>query len=821
MRSSLPGSAIPGELKRGESVLGRCVIERRVWRDRLAAVYLARGREPGEVFSVWAVHSAAIARSERAAHVFGLEMERLTLLEHPGIPQVIAFDAADSGPVVISVRRPGSTLREVIASGTDRSPRLAARVLQGLARILEALHGQSPPVLHRGIIPERVVLDEEGELHLDECGYLDALVTAGFVTDRTVLATAQPGYLVPEELAFPPTPALDVFSVAVLLFELLTGKLPFGEVGPPEFAQALRREHLPTVSQHRGDLLSGVDAVFERAFGVARGEGYTTVQAFARDLLRSLDPDSSTRLTLPGSEADLAEAAGASLAVPFDPEPTPSNGDYSAMLAQLDARRSGAEPKPEARELAPDAEAVTPRVPVMSIPRRVSELPSPEAPVAASKRTLPGGSFALPPATAARLAAQPLGASAPRAAPRAAPPSNGDASVVDLSDELDADALAIHEIPSEALSTFDGEAIDLSVRDLQSLVSNVREPSGPVPVALLADQPTQVAPAPRALARVSLTPPSGRPLLRPTPTPRAPSSAPPARPSGPAPRARSSAPARPTPTPRAPSSSPPARSSLPGSAPPRQSVPTDAPARLPAPARVPSDLVRPTSSMPPDASQLFAQSARLLAVSTVIAAVCVTTGLLYIARASDELAAALRASAAADPAPPRALVIPSPTPPVVDAGPPAAVVTAPPTPMDAGVALAAAPDAGPVAVATPTPPPDAGSPAAAAVARPPAATVPGPATIFRLVSALRAPVADCVEGVEARSVTLVPRFDGATGTVVHLRLRGIFSEPPMAPCLDEAVRRVRVAPFAAPTWEPTLTFPIAAPRWVPNPNQGQ
>ena len=66
-------------------------------------------------------------------------------------------------------------------------------------------------------------------------------------------------------------------------------------------------------------------------------------------------------------------------------------------------------------------------------------------------------------------------------------------------------------------------------------------------------------------------------------------------------------------------------------------------------------------------------------------------------------------------------------------------------------------------------------------------------------------------------MTIVPRFDGATGTGVHLRLRGIFAEAPMGPCLDEAVRRVHIAPFAASSWEPSLTFPIAPPRWTPTP----
>ncbi len=821
-------------------MLGRCVVERRVWRDRLASVYLARGREPGEVFTVWAAHSAVIARSERAAHVFGLEMERLTLLEHPGIPQIIAFDAAESGPVVISARRPGSSLREIIASGSDRSPRFAARVLQGLARILEVLHSQSPPVLHRGLIPERVTLDEEGEIHLEECGYLHALVTAGFVTDRTVLGTGQPGYLVPEELAFPATPSLDAFALATLLFELVTGKLPFGEVSAAELSLALRGEHLPMVSHHRDDMMGSVDSVFERAFGVARGEGYPTVQAFARDLLRALDPDVSTRLTVPGPDPHAAEGEGANLSIAIDPEPTPSYGDYGAMLARFDARRSGAEPMPDERELASDdPSAVTPRVArpgpsVLSVPR--AELPAHAAPLGSSKRTLPGGSFALPPNALGRVSPPSLGQSALRTGPTRPSPREPDPdasiSLVDLSADLESDVVSV-QLPSSALQTIDDDAIALSSRDLQPLANAVRDAAGgsvPHDIALLADQPTQVspAPAPRPLARVSLTPPSGRPLSRPapassrpqrpTPAPRAPSSSPPAR-STPSPRAPSPAPPM-----RAPSTTPPARvaSAPPASAPPRHSYPSDVPSRLPAPARIPSDLAHAPSSLPPDASQVFAQSARVLAVSTVIAAVCVTTGLLYIARSSDELAAALRAQGAASPsAPAPALVIPSPTP-AVDAG--SAPIAVPTPSFDAGAPSVVSVDAGaspdvPRAVAAPTPV-DAGSPTVAV--RPVGlGPVPGAPTVARLIAALRAPVADCVEGVEARSVTMVPRFDGATGAVVHLRLRGIFSEPPMAPCLDEAVRRVRIAPFGAPTWEPSLTFPIAAPRWTPNPNNSQ
>ncbi len=613
-------------------MLGRCVIDRRLRHDPLTAVYLARGREPGEVFSVWTAHSAVLTRSERAAHAFDLEMERIALLDHPGIPKIIAFNAADARPMVISARRPGSSLRDIIASGSDRSAKLTSKVLQGLAHILDVLHTQSPPVLHRGLAPERVFLDEEGEIHLDECGFLHALVTAGFVTDRTVLARGGPGYLLPEEVAFPPTPALDVFSLATLLFELLTGRLPFGEVSAAELSRALRAEHLPTVSLYRDDLTLRVDAVFERAFGVSRGDGSTTVQAFARDLLRALEPDASVRLTLPGSAdalPDPADDLGPDLSVIEDPEPTFGDDDARDAPVATDVHRASA------RE----------------------------------------------------------------------------------------------ELQLDSRQSVDIEAIDLSSSDLQPVASALFERDRRLG-ALLYDQPTQLSPRSRRATDPSVVAPSAALINH---------------------------------------------------------------GAIPSPAHLPSDGVRPSSLPTPglDAAQIFGHAARLLALSTVIAALCITAGLLYIARASDDLNATLRAL-------PRDF-------PAMDAGLSHAPVLVASSDADSGPTIAGdlADPLASTGRSTPAP----------AVAPP--GSMPGPSVVFRLMAALRGPVADCVEGVEARSVTIRPRFDGASGAVVHIRLRGNFHEAPMGPCLEQAVRRVRVAPFAAPHWEPSLTFPIAPPRWNP------
>ena len=692
MRTSDQALNSLGDLDWGDVVLGRCVIERRLRADALTSVHLARGREPGEMFTVWAAHSAPIARSERATLVFELELERLARLATPGIPPLIAFGVGETGPVVITARRPGSTLREIIASAPDRSLRLACTVLAGIERVLAELHAQRPPVLHRALTPDRIVLDEEGEVHVLECGFLHALVTAGFVTDRFVAASPQPGYRTPAEIAFPATPAVDAFALATLMFELLTGTLPFAEGSAIDLSRALREQALPIVSPYRDDLGASVDAVFRRAFGVARGEGYPTVQSFAYDLLQALNSEGTARPGPPDEGAPSFDLFGFPEPAPFAVTDTPP-----ALSAQ-----------------APDPE--------------VSEVENP-TPVPA-----------------------------PLVTPR--------------------DDVEPEELPTEFLQVL--ESASHAAAPLRD------DAAAATPGGLATDDDGSAVAPPAHVARRSLPPPP--------PPPR--DSGPPAMP------AENAS----TPEPRdVPETVTPPEGPTPEPAP-RAALPHDAPD----PSTVASSLAPATL----DAARVFAQATRRMAVAAALIAVCltvcVTTGLVYISRASESLSAALRATATL-----RATAVP--TCPVesrvvrvqvVDAS--TAVLVEPPASSDAGVEAGAAPDGdGDASVAamiatTSDVPAESDRPSPREPDRHPRHEV-----YVRLLTFLRNRVRACVEGVEGtdgQTVTIIPRFSGATGQVVHVHVRGMFAAPPMGPCLEEAVRRFRVAPFPDPIWEPSLIF---------------
>ena len=235
----------------------------------------------------------------------------------------------------------------------------------------------------------------------------------------------------------------------------------------------------------------------------------------------------------------------------------------------------------------------------------------------------------------------------------------------------------------------------------------------------------------------------------------------------------------------------------------------------------PSPTTPPPAPTPP-ADNSWAAASRYLGMSTVVAALLVTGGMVYMRSSLDGLRADLaqyRAENAAQPS-----TTPDELPDVTATLPDATTTEA-----DAQV-VASQPDASLDApqdrsAVDVTPPPDA-TPRADAARSTSTTSAPRPSVSqegvppeserVRLQGHVRAGVNDCIEGVEsARMVVVNVRFNGITGGVERVRLHGVFAEPPLGPCIEEAVRRAQSAPFEAPFWETEFRFPVPQPRWRP------
>ncbi|RLE21285.1 MAG: hypothetical protein DRJ50_09420 [Actinobacteria bacterium] len=148
-------------------------------------------------------------------------------------------------------------------------------------------------VIHRDVRPANLLLDEDGTTYLADFGIALPAQHSG------AQDVAAPAYAAPELLRNEPGGVTsDVLSLAVTVFELLTGRLPFAET--TERAELVRRqldEPLPSVRATRTDLPASIDDVLARATAKAAGDRHPTVDAFVNDVIAALDVDDSRSVT--------------------------------------------------------------------------------------------------------------------------------------------------------------------------------------------------------------------------------------------------------------------------------------------------------------------------------------------------------------------------------------------------------------------------------------------------------------------------------------------------------------------------------------------
>jgi eukaryotic-like serine/threonine-protein kinase len=208
-------------------------------------------------------------------------------MHHEHIVPIFQFDEYEGGYFFASKFIPGQPLSAAI----PEKGLPAARAVDVVVQLLEALayaHAQKPPVLHRDVKPDNAMLDEEGKLWLMDFGLAGWLgASEGRLTrDGGVVGTA--AYMPPEQARGNLQlvgPASDQYSAGVVLYELLTGSVPFE--GPAEvILHNVIHTAPPPPSQWRPDLDRALETICLRALAKDPRERFPDCRAFA-DALRA------------------------------------------------------------------------------------------------------------------------------------------------------------------------------------------------------------------------------------------------------------------------------------------------------------------------------------------------------------------------------------------------------------------------------------------------------------------------------------------------------------------------------------------------------
>lgn len=260
--------------------LGAYKVEGLIGRGGMAAVYQAYHQATERNVAI-KVMLPDVATNETFQRRFEREAKTLAGLQHVHILPVFDYGQQDSVNYLVMPFLPGRTLADHIRENDLTLAEIAA-IFRQLASALDYAHGKG--ILHRDLKPDNVMMDEDGNVLLADFGLTrllnDAQETSKLTSDSTVIGT--PAYMSPEQgQGRALDHRSDLYSLAVLLYEMLTGTVPYKAETPVAVIFKHISDPLPPPSQLRDGLPPDVDTVIATGMAKQADDRYDTATAMA------------------------------------------------------------------------------------------------------------------------------------------------------------------------------------------------------------------------------------------------------------------------------------------------------------------------------------------------------------------------------------------------------------------------------------------------------------------------------------------------------------------------------------------------------------
>ena len=292
-----PGLVIDGAYRLGE----------RIAAGGMGEVYRAHDMRLGRAAAV-KVLLGNLARRPASLRRFKREAASVASLQHPNILAVWDYGELDGTPYIVMPFIEGGTLKERLGHGPIPEFELLGYVRQ-MADALDYAHGQG--IVHRDVKPANVLLDKRGHLHLADFGVAKALTDTEKLTEAGGFV-GTPEYAAPEQGLGHADARSDLYSLVIILYEMLAGRVPFSDGTPFAVLRQHQTATLP-LAPLRGATPGwpqSVERVVQKALAKNPNDRYQSGRQFVDALSEDLARGASTIL-----DADLASARHAQVVV--------------------------------------------------------------------------------------------------------------------------------------------------------------------------------------------------------------------------------------------------------------------------------------------------------------------------------------------------------------------------------------------------------------------------------------------------------------------------------------------------------------------------
>jgi hypothetical protein len=266
----------------GTTLNGRYRIEGEIGSGGMSTVYLAFDETLERPVAIKVLHRE-VSRDESALERFRREARLVAQISHPHVVMVIDAGEDDGHPYIVLEHVRGETLKDRIRRlGLLPVSEAVAYAIE-IGRALEAAHERQ--LVHRDVKPQNVLIDEEGRAKVTDFGIARSLEfeTRQLTAAGRVVGTTD--YVSPEQaLGHDVTGQSDVYSLGIVLYEMLTGDVPFKGESSVSVAMKHVREGLPDVQRRRPEISAALAAVVERATAKDVANRYASAREMVRDL---------------------------------------------------------------------------------------------------------------------------------------------------------------------------------------------------------------------------------------------------------------------------------------------------------------------------------------------------------------------------------------------------------------------------------------------------------------------------------------------------------------------------------------------------------
>ncbi len=331
-------------LSKGQKINDRYEIIKTIGEGGMANVYLANDTILERNVAI-KVLRGDLSNDEKFIRRFKREALSVSNLSHPNIVEVYDVGEEDGNYYIVMEYIEGKTLKQLLQK---RGALTLTEVLDIMSQLTDGLsHAHEAYIIHRDIKPQNIMIQDNGLIKITDFGIATAINSTQLTQTNSVMGSVH--YLPPEQAnGKGSTIKSDIYSLGVLMYELLSGSVPFKGDTAVEIALKHMKEKMPSIRKQIPTIPQSVENIILKATAKNPKNRYENVREMYTDLQTAMDRQNEKRLVYEYPENDLEETK---VITPVPKEPKASAVDKPLDKKEEDIDNSFIEENEEKNKL--------------------------------------------------------------------------------------------------------------------------------------------------------------------------------------------------------------------------------------------------------------------------------------------------------------------------------------------------------------------------------------------------------------------------------------------------------------------------------------